>query len=170
MKDLEENLLNKLSTIQGSLLDDVELINVLNTSKTTSIDVKEKLEIAKVTEVKINIAREEYRPIAERGSLLYFLICSFAKVNVMYQTSLSQFLERFDLSMTLSEKTHITQERVKNIIDYMNYEIYSFTTRGLFEQHKFLFSLLMTLNIDLQIEKIKYIEFDTFIKGNQNFK
>lgn len=107
MLELEQNLLFKLTTIQGSLLDDESVIVVLNTTKTTANEVKEKLQIAKETEIKINNAREEFRPVANRGSVLYFLVTSMAMVNVMYQTSLVQFLERFDLSMYRSEKTPI---------------------------------------------------------------
>uniref|UniRef100_A0A1I8M6Y8 AAA+ ATPase domain-containing protein n=1 Tax=Musca domestica TaxID=7370 RepID=A0A1I8M6Y8_MUSDO len=165
MKELEANLLHKLSTTQGSLLDDVTVIEVLNTSKNTAIDVKEKLDVAKITEAKINVAREEYRPVATRGSVLYFLVCSMANVNMMYQTSLVQFLERFDASMHLSAKTHITQKRIKRIIEYLTFEIYRYKSRGLYEKDKFLFVLLMALNIDRQMEVISYEEFQNFIKG-----
>lgn len=165
MQDLEANLLHKLSTTQGSLLDDVSVINVLNTSKSTSLDVKQKLEIAKDTEIKINAAREEFRAVAHRGSVLYFLVCTMSMVNVMYQTSLVQFLERFDISMAKSEKTLVAWKRINNIIEYLEYEIYSYTTRGLFETHKFLFALLMTLNIDINSGRISFDEFQNFIKG-----
>lgn len=165
MQELETNLLHLLSTTQGSLLDDVNVINVLNTSKITSIEVKEKLEIAKLTEIKINTAREEFREIAHRGSILYFLIGTMSMVNSMYQTSLSQFLERFDVSMMISEKTPLANRRIKNIIAYLNYDVYAFVSRGLFENHKFLFGILMALNIDIHSGKITQEEFQTFIKG-----
>lgn len=165
MQELEANLLHKLSTTQGSLLDDVSVIIVLNTSKTTSKEVKEKLNIAKITEVKINAAREEFRPVATRGSVLYFMVCTMAMVNVMYQTSLSQFLERFDVSMANSEKTHINRKRIQNIINYLTFEIYRYKTRGLYETHKFLLGLLMALKIDMQKGVVTYEEFQTFIKG-----
>lgn len=165
MQELEANLLHKLSTTQGSLLDDVSVIIVLNTSKTTSKEVKEKLNIAKITEVKINAAREEFRPVATRGSVLYFMVCTMAMVNVMYQTSLSQFLERFDVSMANSEKTHINRKRIQNIINYLTFEIYRYKTRGLYETHKFLLGLLMALKIDMQKGVVTYDEFQTFIKG-----
>lgn len=61
MLDLEQSLLYKLTTIQGSLLDDETLIGVLNVSKDTAAEVREKLAIAKDTEIKINSAREEFR-------------------------------------------------------------------------------------------------------------
>lgn len=43
---------------------------------------------AKVNEVKINEAREHYRPVAVRASLLYFIMNDLNKINAMYQFSL----------------------------------------------------------------------------------
>lgn len=165
MQELETNLLHKLSTCEGSLLDDITVVQVLNVSKATAIEVQQKLRIAVETEKKINTAREEFRPVATRGSVLYFLIVTMASVNCMYQTSLVQFLERFDLSLSESKKTPITNKRIAIIIDYLTYDIYKYKLRGLYEIHKFLFVLLMTLNIDLQRLAINHEEFQVFIKG-----
>lgn len=52
---LPPSLLNEAT---GSLLDDVQLVNTLQTSKITATEVTEQLETSETTEINIDLARE----------------------------------------------------------------------------------------------------------------
>lgn len=59
----------------------------------------------------------------------------------------------------------MNQKRINFIIEYLTLEVYRYKARGLYENHKYMFILLMTLKIDLQRGSITHEEFQYFIKG-----
>lgn len=91
LKQLEDDLLHRLATAEGDILGDEELIISLEVTKATVIEISEKVGVAKATSLKINQARETYRPVAARGSLIYFLIDTLNVIDHMYQFSLAAF-------------------------------------------------------------------------------
>ena len=63
-------------------------------------------------------------------------------------------------------KSPVTTKRISNIIECLSFESFRYTCRGLYEEHKFLFVLLMTFKIDIDNGRVRHEEFQTFIKGN----
>uniref|UniRef100_A0A8C2R7B6 AAA+ ATPase domain-containing protein n=1 Tax=Capra hircus TaxID=9925 RepID=A0A8C2R7B6_CAPHI len=148
LKDLEDSLLRELATSTGNMLDNVELVQTLEETKSKAMEVSEKLKLAEKTALDIDRLRDGYRPAARRGAILFFVLSEMALVNSMYQYSLIAFLEVFGLSLKKSLPDSILMKRLRNIMDTLTFNIYNYGCTGLFERHKLLFSFNMTIKIE----------------------
>merc|ERR1719453_1623637 len=156
LKLLDDQLLFRLANSTGNLLDDVELVDVLANTKAKAKEVEQKLADAAEKQTEIADKREQYRPVATRGSVMYFCMTDMTLVSNpvtgqpsgwMYNCSLLQFLLNFDKSILNSEKCQPTSKRVDKIIDFLTYQVYRYMNRGLFVRDQMMFKLLFTLNI-----------------------
>ena len=93
LKDLEDSLLRELAQSTGNMLDNVELINTLDETKTKASEVAEKLKLAAKTADEVEKNRDIYRPVAKRGAILFFILAEMATINSMYQYALSAYVE-----------------------------------------------------------------------------
>ncbi|KAL3316100.1 Dynein heavy chain 9, axonemal [Cichlidogyrus casuarinus] len=164
LKQLEDSLLARLSAAEGNFLGDYALVENLETNKRTAIEIEEKVEQAKVTEVKINETREGYRPASARASLLYFILNDLNKINPMYQFSLKAFRVVFEVAIDRSEPAEEVKERVKNLIESITFFIYMYTSRGLFERDKAIFTAQLAFQILLMSKQIKPEELDFLLR------
>ncbi|CAH8620633.1 unnamed protein product [Schistosoma intercalatum] len=164
LKQLEDSLLARLSAAEGNFLGDYALVENLETNKRTAIEIVEKVAQAKITEVQINEARELYRPAACRASLLYFILNDLNKINPMYQFSLKAFRSVFEVAMDRSEASEDIQTRVKNLLDSITYSVYMYTSRGLFEKDKLIFTAQMTFQILSVSNEIDPVELDFLLR------
>ena len=142
--ELEDQILFMLSTAEGSLLDNVELIDTLDRSKTTWEEVNVSLQVAEETSKQIEAAAQQYRPISIRAATLYFVLNDLASIDQMYQFALDAYTMLFNLSLRSSARSEQLPERIKNVNEYHTYAVYKYTTRGLFEKHKLLLALQLT--------------------------
>jgi len=162
---LDAMLLERLSSNEGNLLDDEQLVGVLANTKTKAAEVKDKLAAADETKISINEKREQFRPVATRGSVLYFSVVEMSNVNCMYQTSLDQFMSLFMSSMDVAEKATLASKRVKSIIDTMTNIIYRYINRGLYEEHKLPYVLLITMKILVTANLLKNSDITLLLRG-----
>ncbi|CAN0308688.1 unnamed protein product, partial [Hapterophycus canaliculatus] len=91
MKELEDNILYKLATAEGDITEDVELIEGLEETKRIATDIEARSALAKETQVSIRVTSEKYRPVANRSSLLFFLMNDLVKIHSYYIYSLAAF-------------------------------------------------------------------------------
>jgi dynein heavy chain, axonemal len=162
LKKLEDSLLARLSNAEGNFLGDVELVENLENTKTTAMGIEEKVKEAKVTSVKIDEAREFYRPAAARSSLIYFIMNDLCKIHPMYQFSLKAFKVVFSKAIEKAEPAEEIKARVNNLIDSITYSVFIYTTRGLFEQHKLIFTsqltfLILAVNKEIEPKELDFL-------------
>ena len=171
---LDKQLLERLSNSSGNLLDDLELIAVLANTKQTAKEVEVKLKDAEEKRTEINLKREQYRPVATRGSVLYFCMTDMTLISNpitlqptgwMYNCSLVQFLQQFDLSVKTSEKCQPTSKRVDKIIDYLTYQVYRYLNRGLFERDKMLFKLMVAMRVQAVSGQLTPADIGLLLRG-----
>jgi len=185
LQELEDSILTLLKEAGGennanySLVDDLDLINALQLSKTTSEDVKIKLEAAQQTEMRIDAAREGYRSCAVRAAMCFFVINDLSLVDPMYQFSLKAYVELFKNSISASREDSKADgsggqggsvdlvDRCATLNEYHTEAVYKYTSRALFEKHKLIFAFQLTVQKLQQEGKIDPAEFDFFLRGGQ---
>ncbi|KAK6493365.1 dynein heavy chain 6 [Huso huso] len=165
LKAIEDRILKLLFTSEGNILDNEELIKTLQESKVTSGAIKCRLQEAEATEVKINAAREKYRSVATRGSVMYFVIASLSEIDPMYQFSLKYFKQLFNMTIETSQKSNDLDERLTILLDQTLFTMYTSISRGLFEQHKLIYSFMLCIEIMRQRDEISDAEWNFFLRG-----
>nr|KAJ3422838.1 Dynein heavy chain 6, axonemal [Polyrhizophydium stewartii] len=166
LKDIEEKILKLLFNSQGNILDDEELINTLNQSKVTSAAINERVLQAEQTEQDINMAREKYRPVAIRGSVLYFVIADLAEIDSMYQFSLKYFKNLFNNCIVQSEKSDDLNKRIQTLCKNSTYDTFSNVSRGLFEAHKMIYAFMICIETMRERGQIDEVEWNFFLRGS----
>lgn len=162
---LENTLLKELSMSQGNILDNEELIKTLENTKSKAEEIKAEMEKAAFTKDEIGQARAVYKPVAKRGSILYFAASSLSSVMSMYEMSLDSFLGVFVSALDAAKKDVVLDNRINNMVIAITRTIYDYTCTGIFERHKLMFSFQMTCMILEGAGNLDRNELDFFLKG-----
>ncbi|XP_065334425.1 dynein beta chain, ciliary-like [Cloeon dipterum] len=164
LKALEDALLSRLSSAGGDLLSDQALVENLETTKKTAADISRKVAEGKITALRIDEARELYRSAAQRAALLYFVLNDLNHINPVYQFSLKAFSVVFQKAIERAAPAEEVTIRVHNLIDCITYSVFLYTTRGLFECDKLIFTAQMAFQILLASGDIQPHELDMLLR------
>ncbi|KAH0560560.1 hypothetical protein KQX54_005896 [Cotesia glomerata] len=164
LNSLEDSLLSRLSSADENVLGDTALVENLETTKRTAAEIECKVTEARGTSKEIDAARELYRPAAARASLLYFILNDLNTINPIYQFSLKAFSVVFQKAIIKADPAPDVTGRVMNLIECITYSVFMYTTRGLFECDKLIFTSQMAFQILLIRREISSAELDFLLR------
>lgn len=130
LKNLEDSLLRELATSTGNILDNMDLIETLEETKSKASEVMQKLVLATKTSKELDVLRNQFRPAATRGAILFFVLADMSTVNSMYQNSLSSYQQVFATSLKKAMPDMILKKRLRNIINTFTENLYKYGCTG----------------------------------------
>jgi len=166
LQEIEGRILKLVSEASEDILADEELINTLDQSKETSIVINEKVAEAEKTAEMINENRENYRGVARRGSVLYFVVADLAMIDPMYQYSLDFFGRLFARRLEKSEQSDVLDDRLQILLTDITSSFYLNICRGLFERDKLLYSFLNAASILKRSGEVTPEEWGCYLRGS----
>lgn len=164
MIEIEKQILKLLVECQNSPVEDENLVQTLEVSKSTSKEITEKLESIENIFKHIDETRNLYRSIAERGSILFFVVSDISNIDPMYQYSLQYIVKLFKAAIVGTTQTNEAL-RIGELISNITRNIYKNVSGGLFEQHKTIFSFLITVKLEMNRGNITPLKWESFLKG-----
>ncbi|KAJ3342735.1 Dynein heavy chain 7, axonemal [Gonapodya sp. JEL0774] len=165
LQEIEDKILEVLSSSEGNILEDETAIQILSSSKVLAKTINEKQATAEKTEKKIDEIRIGYKPIAFHSAIMFFCIADLAAIEPMYQYSLSWYINLFITSILNSQKSQDLIVRLDNLKTHFTESLYRNVCRSLFEKDKLVFSFVLTTTIMRGAGQVDPEEFQFLLTG-----
>lgn len=145
LTELEDSLLSELANSQGNILENSELRNSLNNTKTSSDTVKKNLEES--AKVKETLERDQaiFLVLANKCCNVYFALQTLPKLNTLYRFSLQTFVEIYRTAVETLAKNDQVKEQLQKFCALAFYQVihyvYVHVSRAVFKTDRLTFLL-----------------------------
>ncbi|OXA50597.1 Dynein heavy chain, cytoplasmic [Folsomia candida] len=96
LRHLEKSLLGALNEAKGKILDDDSVITTLENLKHEAAEISKKVEETDIVIQEIDQVSQQYMPMAQACSAIYFMLDNMHQMHFLYQYSLQFFLDMFN--------------------------------------------------------------------------
>ncbi|XP_053612057.1 dynein heavy chain, cytoplasmic isoform X5 [Plodia interpunctella] len=145
LRQLEKSLLQALNDAKGKILDDDSVIATLETLKKEADDIGQKVEETDKVIAEIETVSQQYLPLSQACSSIYFTMESLNQVHFLYQYSLKMFLDIFSSVLVCPLLNGVTDytARLKTITEELFTAVYERVARGMLHTDRLTFALLL---------------------------
>ncbi|GAA6000808.1 hypothetical protein JCM10207_004669 [Rhodosporidiobolus poonsookiae] len=166
---LEKSLLNALNESQGNILDDDKVIDTLETLKREAADVTRKVEETDAIMSEVEQVTNEYLPLAQACSNVFFVLDELYLLNHFYQFSLRFFLDIFDFVLLRNPSlagVTVPHKRLRILLDDLFLHVFKRTSRALLHSdHLTLAVLLAQVKLRGTDDELDDHEFGFLLEG-----
>uniref|UniRef100_G3T3T9 Dynein axonemal heavy chain 6 n=1 Tax=Loxodonta africana TaxID=9785 RepID=G3T3T9_LOXAF len=168
LKAIEEKILKMLFTSEGNILDNEELIDTLQDSKARKIFLVF-IESGQSRCALFDTASNHLSPIHTRYSTLMVPFSNRANPDppvpmaIFHELSFTQL---FNTTIETSEKSSNLEKRLEILLEQTLLTAYVNVSRGLFEQHKLIYSFMLCVEIMRQQGSLTDAEWNFFLRGS----
>lgn len=162
LKSQEDKILRTLSSTSTNIIEDEKAIQILDSSKTLSLEIIRKQEQAEVMKNKINMVRSTYMQYTKFCAGLFATLNALSNLNHMYRFSFKWFIQLFTRSIQGSNKNIPLEKRLKLLKFSFTQNLHSSVCRSLFEKHKLVYSFLLCSKILLDNKETTEKEINFF--------
>ena len=147
LKELEEKILQVMSSSKADILNDEHAIDVLSASKAIVNEIEDKQRIASTTEAEIELSRQAYAAVATHASVLFFALMDLSPIEPTYQFSLQWFMAVFQSAIDRTDKSDQLATRISTINSQMTAQLCARVSRAVFQKDRLLFALLLGVRL-----------------------
>ncbi|KAK3093975.1 hypothetical protein FSP39_022394 [Pinctada imbricata] len=172
LRHLEKSLLQALNESKGKILDDDSIISHLETLKKEAADIAHKVEETDVVMAEVENVSQQYVPLSQSCSSIYFTLEALQQVHFLYQYSLQFFLEIFH--SVLSDNSHLKgvkeySARLSIITSDLFQDTFCRVGRGMLHQDRITFAIqLCRIHLKgMQSESTYDSEFNMFLRSQE---
>ncbi|BGP45295.1 dynein heavy chain [Rhodotorula kratochvilovae] len=166
---LEKSLLTALNESQGNILDDDKVIGTLETLKREAADVTRKVEETDTVMAEVEQVTNEYLPLAQACSNVFFVLDELHLLNHFYQFSLRFFLDIFDFVLLHNPSLKGVVDphaRLRILLDDLFLHVFKRTSRALLHtDHLTLAILLASVKLRGTGAEVDEQEFSFLLEG-----
>lgn len=145
LKSLETNLLDSLSEVSGSILDDEKVMEYLKSLKQQAKEIDAQIEESQDVLEQIDLIRNKYYDLASHSTLIFEILRNLAKLNYFYSIPLETFTKIFQFTLNNFEKSDTNiMDTNKTLVTEFYKQVYAIISPSLTRSDKIVFATLLT--------------------------